>query len=104
MERSYVEKDETGYRIAGTRISLESVVFAFREGWSPETIAGECFPTLTLEQVYGAIAYYLAHRAELDAYLEGVEAMHEEERTSHKDPAFARKMKRARQQRRAQDE
>lgn len=104
MERSYVEHDDTGYRIAGTRVSLESVVYAFREGWSPETIASECFPTLTLEQVYGAIAYYLARRADIDAYLERVEATHEEERTAHEDPAFARKMKRARQQRRAQDE
>jgi hypothetical protein len=52
--------------------------------------------------VYGAIAYYLAHRADIDAYLERVEAMHEEERSAHEDPAFARKMKRAWQQRRAQ--
>lgn len=103
MERSYVEQDKTGYRIADTRVSLESVVFAFREGWSPETIAGECFPTLTLEQVYGAIAYYLAHRGDIDTYLERVEATHEEQRSAHEDPAFARKMKRARQQR-AQDE
>lgn len=101
MEHSYVEQDETGYRVAGTRVSLESVVFAFREGWSPETIAGECFPTLTLEQVYGAIAYYLAHRAEIDAYLEHVEAAFEAERAVHEDPAFAQKMARARRQHRA---
>ena len=72
-------------------------MFAFRVGWSPETIAGECFPKLTLEQVYGAIAYSLAHRADIDAYLERVEATHEEERTAHEDSAFARKMKRERQ-------
>lgn len=104
MERSYVEHEDTGYRIAGTRVSLESVVYAFREGWSAETIAGECFPTLTLEQVYGAIAYYLAHRSDIDAYLERVEATHEEERTAHEDSAFARKIARAREQGRAQDE
>ncbi|MFB6232153.1 MAG: DUF433 domain-containing protein [Salinibacter sp.] len=103
MEQPYVEQDDTGYRIVGTRVSLESVVYAFREGCSPETIAGECFPTLTLEQVYGAIAYYLAHRTDIDAYLERVEATREEERTAHADPDFARKMKRARKQRRAQD-
>ena len=104
MERSYVEQDDTGYRIAGTRVSLESVVFAFREGQSAETIAGDCFPTLTLEQVYGALAYDLAHRADIDAYLERIEGTHEETRTAHEDPVFARKMARARQQHRAQDE
>ena len=30
----------------------------------------DSFPTLTLEQVYGAIAFYLGHQAEIDAYLE----------------------------------
>ena len=42
--------------------------------FAPETIAGECFPTLTLEQVYGAIAYYLANRTELDSYLKKADA------------------------------
>ena len=43
---------------------------AFRDGLSPEAIARECFPTMTLEQIYGAITFYLANRAELDAHLQ----------------------------------
>ena len=74
MERLYVQQREGGYWVDDTRVSLDSVVLAFLPGLSPETIAGECFPTLTLEQTYGAIAYYLAHRAEIDAYLKQADA------------------------------
>jgi hypothetical protein len=44
------------------------------DGLSPETIATECFPTLTLEQVYGAITYYLANREMVNTYLETLDA------------------------------
>ena len=44
MEKQYVERRDEGYWIAGTRVSLDSVVFAFLDGLSPETIAAECFP------------------------------------------------------------
>ena len=74
MEKTYVQQREGGYWIDGARVSLDSVVLAFLQGMSPETIAGECFPTLTLEQVYGAIAYYLAHRTEIDAHLKRADA------------------------------
>src|SRR5260221_6066203 len=69
MEAQYVEKRDGGYWIAYTRVSLDSIVLAFLDGLSPETIVDECFPVLTLEQVYGALAYYLAHQAEVDANL-----------------------------------
>ena len=62
----YIESREGGYWIRGTRVSLDSVVYRFLEGLSPETIQGDCFPTLTLDQVYGAISYYLANRDEID--------------------------------------
>ncbi len=66
--KSYVEYRNEGYWIEGTRISLDSIVYAFRKGLSPESIV-QSFPLLTLEQVYGAIAFYLANRAEIDVYL-----------------------------------
>ena len=66
MNRSYVEQREGGYYVAGTRVSLDSLVYAFGGGESPETIQ-QNFPSLTLEQVYGAIAFYLGHQAEVDA-------------------------------------
>jgi len=69
----YVDQHDGGYWIAGTRVSLDSVVSAFLEGLSPESIA-DSFETLTLEQVFGALAYYLKHRPEIDAYLQQSEA------------------------------
>lgn len=66
--KSYVEYRNDAYWVKGTRISLDSVVYAFQQGGSPEGIV-QSFPLLTLEQVYGAIAFYLANRAEIDAYL-----------------------------------
>jgi hypothetical protein len=52
-------------------------VYRFLEGLSPESIQTDCFPTLTLEQVYGAITYYLRHRDEVDAYLNEADAEYE---------------------------
>jgi len=68
MAKEYVENVEGAYRVAGSRVSLDSIVYCFREGLSPESIA-ESFPTLTLEQVYGAIAFYLANQPIVDEYL-----------------------------------
>ena len=71
--KPYVEFRESGYWIIGTRISLDSVVYAFQDGLSPEGIA-QAYPLLSLEQVYGAITFYLANRSDVDAYLAEEEA------------------------------
>jgi uncharacterized protein (DUF433 family) len=68
MAKEYIEERNGNYYVAGTRISLDSIVHAFRRGESPETICQD-FELLRLEEVYGAIAYYLANQAEIDAYL-----------------------------------
>lgn len=68
MFGQHVEQREGVYYVQGTRISLGSIVYAFREGCSPESIR-EDFEGLTLAQVYGAIAYYLDHKVDVDAYL-----------------------------------
>src|SRR5712691_1697841 len=64
----YVEERSGGYYVASTRVSLDSVVYAFLRGQSPESIC-QSFFALTLEQVYGAITYYLANRDAVDEYL-----------------------------------
>ena len=74
--KTYVEYRNNGYWITGTRISLDSVIYSFGEGLSPESIR-QAFPLLTLEQVYGAIAFYLANRTEIDDYLATEEAAFE---------------------------
>jgi uncharacterized protein (DUF433 family) len=67
MDRSeYVEQRNGGFYVAGTRVSLDSIVYSFKAGESPETIR-QNFASLTLEQVYGAITFYLAHEQEVDA-------------------------------------
>jgi uncharacterized protein (DUF433 family) len=64
-----IEKTAQGtWRIAGTRISLDSVVYAFCQGSTPEEVCQD-FPGLSLAQVYAAIAYYLQYREAVDAYL-----------------------------------
>lgn len=98
MDKQYVEQRGDAHWIAGSRVSLESVVFVFRDGYSPETIAAECFPTLSLEQVYGAIAFYLGNRRELDAYLRNEDAEFEAFRQSVSDPEFSHKIAKARRE------
>ena len=86
------------YRIAGTRISLDSIVVAYQNGFSAEAIATECFPSLTLEQVKGALAFYQAYPAEVEAYLHAADAEFEALRRTHNDVEFSRKIAEARRQ------
>src|SRR5262245_36735136 len=64
----YVEERDGTYYVTGTRVSLDSLVYAFGRGESPETIR-QNFDTLQLDEVYGAIAWYLRNQAEVDLYL-----------------------------------
>ena len=56
-------------RISNTRVTLDTVIAAFQEGATPETIAQQ-YPALTLADVYAVIGYYLHHQPEVDAYLQ----------------------------------
>ena len=71
-----VEKLDGVYLIKGARVALDSVIYQFRQGRSPEAIQ-DAFPSLSLRQVYGAIAFYLDRQDELDAYLAQSEAAEE---------------------------
>ncbi|HEY3738712.1 MAG TPA: DUF433 domain-containing protein [Bryobacteraceae bacterium] len=68
MNNEYVEQRDGGYYLTGVRISLDSIVCSFRQGTSREAIL-EDFPALRLSQIYGAIAFYLDHKSEIDQYL-----------------------------------
>ena len=96
MEKSYVTETGRAYRITGSRVSLDSVVYDFLSGLSPEAIV-ENYDSLTLEQVYGAVTYYLAHRAEVDASLAKnrakFEALRLQARAAH--PLLYRKLEEA---------
>jgi len=97
MANEYVGQRNGGYYVLGTRVSLDSVVYAFLRGESPEAIV-EAFPALSLEQVYGAVAFYLANQRAIDAYLEEGKAeftrLREEARRKH--PLFYAKLDAAR--------
>jgi hypothetical protein len=47
--KSYVEQRDGGYWVAGTRVSLDSLIYGFREGHTAESLA-QSFPVPTLEQ------------------------------------------------------
>jgi uncharacterized protein (DUF433 family) len=56
-------------RIKGSRIGIESVLYEYiHREQSPEAIAAR-FPTLTLEQVYATILYYIQNRETVEAYI-----------------------------------
>src|SRR5437016_9609691 len=68
MQKAYVTEFEGAHRVVGTRVSLDSLIYLFREGVSAEGMV-ESYPALTLEQVHGALAFYLANQKEIDTYL-----------------------------------
>lgn len=101
--KQYVEQRDRGYWLKGTRVSLDSVVYDFLNGESPESIA-QNFPSLTLEQVYGGIAFYLANRELIDRYLKAGEAEFEKLQQSlkEKNPLLHQKLKAAQIQKQGQ--
>jgi uncharacterized protein (DUF433 family) len=99
LAKPYIEQRDTGYWITGTRISLDSVVLSYLNGESPENIA-QNFPLLSLEQIYGAIAFYLSNRDIVDTYLEKSEAEFQQLQQScrEKNPLLYQKLKAAQAQ------
>jgi len=69
MVDPFVEERNGGYYVAGTRISLDSVVYRFRAGDSTDDIR-EQYDLLTLPQVCRAIALYLENRDLVDRSIE----------------------------------
>lgn len=60
-------------RVAGTRLTIESLLAAYQQGKTAEEIVA-CFDGITLGDVYAVLGYYWHHRAEVDAYLAQQEA------------------------------
>jgi uncharacterized protein (DUF433 family) len=65
-----IRADEHGVlRVGDSKVVLDIVIREFNNGAEPEAIV-HGYPTLVLADVYGAIAYYLRHRKEIDSYLD----------------------------------
>ena len=68
--------------MAGTRVTLDTVAYAFRDGATPEEIV-QMYPALELADAYEAVTHYLRHRSEVDAYLAEREAAAREVRAEN---------------------
>jgi uncharacterized protein (DUF433 family) len=92
-----VRTAEGSWRIEHTRVSLDSIVYAYKDGRPPELIVAE-FPSLSLEQVRGAIGFYLSKQSEIEQYLEEQEArwkQFQEASQARQDPLLQRVRARA---------
>ncbi len=71
IERVPIHTDADGVvRVAGTRVTLDTMVAAFDAGATAEEIAHQ-YSSISLADVYSVIAYYLRHKTEVSAYLHG---------------------------------
>jgi uncharacterized protein (DUF433 family) len=82
-----IRRDESGaFRVGDSRVLLELVVRAFQDGATPEAIV-QRYPTVTLADVYGVIAYYLRDQAAVEEYLAERERLADEVRARVAPPA-----------------
>jgi uncharacterized protein (DUF433 family) len=85
--------DEDGVvRVGGTRVRMDTVVYAFNQGASAEEILQQ-YPSLALADIYATISYYLQHRSSVDDYLKEHHQEHDRIRQlneSRSDPAGLR--------------
>ena len=87
-------------RIKGHRVGIETVLFDYiHRGRLPEEIV-KSYPSLSLEQVYATILYYLHNKEAVKAYLEewiesGRRAQQEQERNP---PPFVSRLRALRKQ------
>ncbi len=68
LENYFAFLDSDDIRVKGTRVGIETVLDDYLNGASPEEIAAR-YRSLTLEQVYATLTYYLRNKTTVDAYL-----------------------------------
>lgn len=64
-----VQEDNGTIRIIGSRITLDTVVKAYKNGATAEQIL-DSFPSLSLRDIHAIIAYYFEHKADVEIYLQ----------------------------------
>ena len=89
--REYIEKRNTGLFVIGSKVALESVVYEYEGGASPESILLSYPGLASLENVYGAITYYLANRSAVESYLEATDKLWERMRSRQRLPEALRR-------------
>src|SRR6266542_6903330 len=95
--KDFVERRHGSFYLIGSRVPLAIVVNEFKNGEPPEAIRLH-YPTLTLEQVYGAITFYLGNKEEVEKDIAEREREEDEFENTHPFPPHLReKLERARQ-------
>jgi len=98
MDRDFVESREGSFYLIGSRVPLAHLVREFQHGESPEAIRSH-YSTLSLEQVYGAITFYLAHKSEVESDIVEREREEDAYTAAHPTPPdIKEKFERMRQQ------
>lgn len=81
--------------IEGHRIAVHDVAVArYFHGYTPEQIASEAFPSLTLAQIYAALLYYQEHKDEIDREIAEDDAFIRAQAQADVSP-FAQRMRQA---------
>jgi uncharacterized protein (DUF433 family) len=98
MNREFVERRDGSFYLIGSRVPLAHLVREFQHGELPEAIRSH-YPTLTLEQVYGAITFYLGAKEQVEADIAERERVEDDFGETHPaPPELEQKLERARQQ------
>ena len=98
MDRDFVESRDGSFYLIGSRVPLAHLVREFQHGEAPEAIRSH-YSTLTLEQVYGAITFYLGHKDEVENDIAEREREEDEFTKTHPTPPdIKEKFERMRQQ------
>src|SRR5258707_9642421 len=98
MDRDFVERRDGSFYLISSRVPLAHLAREFQQGESPEAIRSH-YPTLSLEQIYGAITFYLGYKDEVEQDIVERERVEDEfTRTHPAPPELKEKLERARQQ------
>lgn len=98
MSKEFLERRRGSFYIIGSRVPLAHIVRQFQNGEPPEAIRLH-YPTLSLEQVYGAITFYLGNKEEVEKDIVDREREEEEFTRIHPaSPEIKEKFERMRQQ------
>jgi hypothetical protein len=99
MAKDYIERRERSFYLIGSRVPLARIVYEFQNGTAPEAIR-LAYPTLSLDQVYGAITFYLGNKEEVEKDMAELRRIEDEVIKAQPPlpPELQQKLERAREQ------
>lgn len=98
MVKEFIERRHGSFYLIGSRVPLAHIVREFQNGEPAEAIRLH-YPTLSLEQVYGAITFYLGNKEDVEKDIVDREREEQEFAKTHPfPPELKEKLERARQE------